>query len=422
MSTALGIAAVTATLRDLLNNGLLDQSTTGDVSVTVLPPDRVWSSAPAATKANGLNLFLYHVSTNPGYRNHLMPSRDSDGNRTTNPPLALDLYYMLTAYGVEDFNAEILLGYGMQILHETSVLTRKHIEAALGNTGVDVTGSDLPDNVSQLRTSDLANQFESIKLSPYNCSVDEAYKLWSAFQSPYRPSAYYMATVLLIESKRPTRSSLPVQERVVVTVPLLHPSIIAVEPLIVPFSATPTLTLKGSGLKEIGASAQVGDLAAPISAGASDSKMEVTLPSGVLAGPNQVRVVHRALMPDGTFRTSESSNSAPFLYAPRIRPKGPGLDVTAVLSAPPIKGTITVKIDPKVGKDQKVTLLLNPVGATSQTLSFAASTRLADTDTVAFPVSDFVLGDYLIRVEVDGAQSPLTQDAGGNYAGPKVTF
>lgn len=421
MSTALGIAAVTATLRDLLNNGLLDQSPPGDVSVTVLPPDRVWPSAPGA-KTNSLNLFLYHVSTNPGYRNHLMPSRDSEGNRTTNPPLALDLYYMLTAYGVEDFNAEILLGYGMQILHETSVLTKKHIEAALGGTGVAVTGSDLPDNVTLLGSADLANQLESIKLSPYNCSVDEAYKLWSAFQSPYRPSAYYMATVLLIESTRPTRATLPVKERVVVTVPLLHPSITAVEPLIVPFSAAPLLTLKGSGLQEVGASAFVGDLAAPISAGATDSSMTVTLPAGVHAGTNQVRVAHRALMPDGTFRTSESSNSAPFLYAPRIRPKGPGLDVTPSLSGPPLKGKITVKIDPQVGKDQKATLLLNPIGTSAETLSFPSPTLSADTDTIAFVVAGLVAGDYLIRVEVSGAQSPLIQDAGGNYIGPKVTL
>jgi len=421
MSTALGIAAVTATLRDLLNNGLLDRKTnTGDVTVSVLPPDRVWPAT--GNKTNSLNLFLYHVSTNPGYRNHLMPQRDSDGNRVTNPPLALDLYYMLTAYGVEDFNAEILLGHGMQILHETSVLTKKHIEAALGGPGVAVSGDDLPADVTLLGTADLANQLESIKLSPYNCSVDEAYKLWSAFQSPYRPSAYYMATVLLIESHRPTRASLPVKERVVVTVPLLHPSITAVEPLIVPFSGTPTLTLKGSGLKEVGAAALVGDIAAPISAGASDSSMVVTLPSGVLAGPNQVRIVHRALMPDGTFRTSESSNSAPFLYAPQIRPKGPGLDVTPVLTGAPLKGKITVKIDPPAGKDQKVTLLLNPAAASAGTLTFAAPTRLTDADTIVFTVAGLAVGDYLIRVEVDGAQSPLTQDVGGNYVGPKVNL
>lgn len=421
MSTALGIAAVTATLRDLLNNGLLDRDGSDNVSVTVLPPDRVWTPPPA-DKSNSLNLFLYHVSPNQGYRNHLMPNRDSQGNRITNPPLALDLYYMLTAYGVEDFNAEILLGYGMQILHETSVLTKKHIEAALGGPGVDVDGTGLPGNVNLLGNADLSNQVESIKLTPYNCSVDEAYKLWSAFQSPYRPSAYYMVTVLLIESTKPTRSTLPVKERVVATVPLLHPSITGVEPLIVPFSAAPKLLLKGSGLKEAGASVFVGDLSAPISAGASDVQMEVTLPSALTAGPNQVRVVHRALMPDGTFRTSESSNSAPFVFAPRIRPKVGGLEVVVAVADSPLKGKITVKIDPPVGKDQRATLLLNPTSSAAETLSFLSPTRSADSDTIEFPVAGLTAGNYLARVDIDGAQSPLEQDSSGNYVGPTVTL
>lgn len=44
MSNALAIAAVTAVLKDLLENGLVSDSITtsvGDVIVTALPPDRI---------------------------------------------------------------------------------------------------------------------------------------------------------------------------------------------------------------------------------------------------------------------------------------------------------------------------------------------------------------------------------------------
>src|SRR5215469_15449231 len=108
MSSPLAIAAVTATLKDLLNDGLLnhDLSSIGSFSVTATPPDRV-TTGPM--EPNQLNLFLYQVTANLGWRNSDLPSRSSNGARLTNPPLALDLHYMLTAYGSQDLNAEILL-------------------------------------------------------------------------------------------------------------------------------------------------------------------------------------------------------------------------------------------------------------------------------------------------------------------------
>ena len=44
MSNALAIASVTAVLKDLLDNGVVDNSlssTVGEVTVSVLPPDRI---------------------------------------------------------------------------------------------------------------------------------------------------------------------------------------------------------------------------------------------------------------------------------------------------------------------------------------------------------------------------------------------
>ncbi|MBD0326353.1 MAG: DUF4255 domain-containing protein, partial [Pyrinomonadaceae bacterium] len=87
MSTALAIASVTAVLKDLLHNGLIDHdlvSSLGDVLVSALPPDRIDISE--TTGNSQLNLFLYQVTPNTGWRNVGLPSRDGRGERLTNPP------------------------------------------------------------------------------------------------------------------------------------------------------------------------------------------------------------------------------------------------------------------------------------------------------------------------------------------------
>lgn len=131
MSTALAIAGVTAVLRDLLNDGLINHNISGllgsSVTVSVQAPDRVVTGS--TPEASQLNLFMYMVTPNLGWRNEGLPGRDGSGRtRLTNPPLALDLHYLLSAYSGADLHAEILLGYAMQLLHETPVLTREAID------------------------------------------------------------------------------------------------------------------------------------------------------------------------------------------------------------------------------------------------------------------------------------------------------
>ncbi|HYX42677.1 MAG TPA: Pvc16 family protein, partial [Pyrinomonadaceae bacterium] len=86
MSTALAIAAVTAVLKDLLNNGLIDHNVSahanlGEVSVSALPPDRVLPDP--SKEQNQLNLFLYQVTQNAGWRNVALPARSGRGDRLT---------------------------------------------------------------------------------------------------------------------------------------------------------------------------------------------------------------------------------------------------------------------------------------------------------------------------------------------------
>src|SRR5215207_10690484 len=177
MSNALALASVTAVLKDLLDNALIDDSlsaTVGSVAVDALAPDRIETGQEEKAQ---LNLFLYHVTPNPGWRNVGLPSQDGNGGRLSNPPLALDLHYLLTAYGQQDFQAEILLGYAMQVLHETPVLTRGAIRNALASPS-PVGGGILPPGMQALAASDLAEQVELIKIAPQPMSTEETSKLW----------------------------------------------------------------------------------------------------------------------------------------------------------------------------------------------------------------------------------------------------
>lgn len=214
MSNALAIAGVTAVLRDLLNDGLINNSISGTlgnaVTVSVLAPDRV--VAANGTENSQLNLFLHQVTPNLGWRNEGLPSRDASGrSRLSNPPLALDLHYLLTAYSAGDLHAEILLGYGMQLLHEMPVLTRRAIETAI-RPAPDV-GDGLPPALRALADSGLESQIEQIKITPEYLTTDEMSKIWTAIQSHFRPSAAYRVTVVLIQREDPARIPLPVLSR-----------------------------------------------------------------------------------------------------------------------------------------------------------------------------------------------------------------
>jgi hypothetical protein len=211
MSGALAIAAVTAALKDLLNDGLLDHdlSVVGSFAVTASAPDRI---TVGANEPNQLNLFLYQVTANLGWRNADLPSRSSNGARLTNPPLALDLHYMLTAYGSQDLNAEILLGYAMQLLHETPVLTRDQLRTVLGPPS-PVGGNILPPPFGNLSAVDLADQIELIKISPVFLSTEDLSKMWTAMQARYRPTMAYLVSVVLIQATNAINAAPPVLKR-----------------------------------------------------------------------------------------------------------------------------------------------------------------------------------------------------------------
>lgn len=212
MSSPLAIAGVTAVLKDLLNDGLInhnDLAQIGTFTISALPPDRIQTGA---NEENRINLFLYQVTPNQGWRNQGMPSSGSNGERLSNPPLALDLHYMLSVYGREDLNAEVLLGYAMELLNDMPPLSRANIRKSLNPTN-PINVNLIPKDKEGRSAADLADQIEQIKITPNFLSADELSRLWTAMQARYRPTMAYQVSTVLIQHKSPVKSPLPVIAR-----------------------------------------------------------------------------------------------------------------------------------------------------------------------------------------------------------------
>ena len=211
MSSGLAISAVTAVLQSFLSDVYnAPASPLGSVSVSAIAPDIVQSSLGSGAEAQlQVNLFLHQVTHNAAWRNLGLPSVGVDGStRLKNPPLALNLHYLLTAYASKDTQAEALLGFAVLMLHENPVLPRSQIGAALNN----LASSNPPSNplAKVLSSSGLANQIEMIKITPTTMGREEMAWIWTALKADYRPTFAFDVSVALLESPLASSSPLPV--------------------------------------------------------------------------------------------------------------------------------------------------------------------------------------------------------------------
>lgn len=454
MSNALAIASVSAVLKDLLNTGVIDHKLSGvvgEVTVSVLPPDRVLSEGKPETSR--INLFMYQVTPNAGWRNVGYPSRDADGDRIANPPLGLDLHYLVSAYGASEFHAEILLGYALQLLHETPVLTRDAIRKTLSPSS-PIMGTILPPPLNTLVASELADQVEQIRLIPEPMSVEEISKLWGAIQSHYRPTAAYQASVVLIESRRSTRSALPVADdrRHIYVVPFRAPvvdRVVSTAGDLAAITVGSTIAIHGRDLRgDVTIVDLDGAELAPPAASITPELISLTLasplPTGVYAGVKGVQVLQRIKMGDPeTDHRGVESNVAAFVLRPSIT-NGPVIaagDVLGKTSSTEVIDGVTVQLragrlrivfDPRVGREQRASLLLNELNPAPSTkphdYTFAAPSANGvpdgddDTATIEFPFLRVVAGSYLVRVRVNGAESVLMLGGGGTFDQPRVAL
>jgi hypothetical protein len=107
------------------------------------------------------------------------------------------------------------------------------------------------------------------------------------------------------------------------------------------------------------------------------------------------------------------SNVAAFILSPQITTPPP---IAAARNT-----TLTLAIDPPVGRAQRA----RPAGWQRHDLhSRAARAPGPDTTpTLDFPIpADFTTGTQLLRVQIDGAESPLEVDGSGQFVSPTVAI
>ena len=410
MSNHLAIATVTAVLRKVLQDAL-------DAAQPQIAGARVTTARPNAPAADlpspGINVFLYQTSPSECLRNMDLPRRRGDMTIVQRPQAALDLHYLLTFHGADPrLEPQVMHGIATRALHEQPVITRAAIQATLADPLFDfLQGSDLGDAV------DLA------LVSPVALSVEEMGKLWKIFyQIPYVLSAAYRASVVLIESELSAQSAPPVRiPRVAVQA---HPGpsldqVIAADggnaaAWILPGQ---DVVLVGQRLRAAVTRVRFDDLEViPDPAAMTDDRIRITVPGSLAAGVHGVQVIHRRTVEPSSL--DAASNVAPFVLHPTI---------TAQQAA----AALHVGFAPPVGRDQHVAVLLNELSAPAERAAHAYMFRAparapGDPATAAaldVPFAGVAPGSYVVRAQVDGAESPLGFDpVAGAYSAPTVTI
>jgi hypothetical protein len=407
MTDSLAIAAVTSMLQSLLENGLKEDDALSGIRVTARPLDK----ARDPVHTHQVNLFLYHMMTNDAWRNRDVPWQVKSGE-TGRTPLALDLYYLVTAYYGEEedgtdttvdpnrlLGSHRLLGRAMGILHDNAVLGAENINSLLP---------------PQDRLEHPYDQVEHVRIRPQPLSLDEVSKLWSSFQTEYRTSAAYQVSVVLIESTHPARTPLPVlrrgeADRGVHTVPLLSPILRQVRPPGSKPSAElgDRLTVVGENLGAAGMMVRVRHPQlddpielAPDSRGSAtelgvqlpavtDSEVPANWPAGIYT---LSLLVQRPELPPWT------TNEVPFALAPQV-------EVTSPVTRQAPQGNVSLELDclPQVRSEQRVALLFGDreIGVDSVVTPTAPDLPSA----LTFQVSSAQPGEYVLRVRVDGVDS-----------------
>ena len=388
MSNSIAIAAVTATLRNLLVNAFSADPDLAGTQVTTLPPDK----ARDTNNASQLNVFLYHTVPNAAWRNMDMPTQVKPGE-TGFPPLALDLYYMLTPsrQDNDDVSSHRLLGRAMSTLHDHAVLGAAEIKAAL------------PGN-------DLGDQVERVRITPHPLSTEEISRLWTIFQTQYRVTVAYEVSVVLIDSQQPTKTPLPVltrgkDDRGVASQPDLTPPFPTVGNLSLP-SDQPSaqlgdvLTITGFHLDGNTVLARFNNprLTAPIDvpglAGGTASQVRVQIPNDPANWPAGLYTV--SVVVQRTGEPDRVTNEWPFALAPQLLPPLP-ISVTRDGSG---TASVPLKVSPEVRPEQHAWLLLGDRQVPADPFS-------TQTSNLTFTVPNAPAGGFFIRLRVDGVDSLL---------------
>lgn len=224
MSATIGL--VSESLRRMLESQMSPAT-----KVTLLSPG---DASPITVR---LNLFLYRIARNPQLENRDWSAKPGAPNRLVFPPLALNLFYLLTVFSTVDpqtglADAHGIMGEAMRVLHENAIVPDTFLAGDL-----------LPGQV---------------KVSLLSTEMEELSKIWTALTKEFRLSAVYEISYVDIASTRETALPARVVKPVVgVIATARFPSVGSMQPLA--GSAGATLTFGGRNLASWQVTVRIGN-------------------------------------------------------------------------------------------------------------------------------------------------------------------
>lgn len=166
------IANVTETLVSVLTAGVAGLST----PPTVVPHDL--RTDPGTTQTQ-LTVFLFEVKEDSSARNRPIRRTPAGGTNQVEiqkPEMSLLLRYLITPWGPDRNNDQIILGRVLQVFYDKPILS-----------GSDLAGGGL------------AGTDTSLKLTVAPLTLEERTRVWQAVNQPYRLSITYEVRVVNIE-------------------------------------------------------------------------------------------------------------------------------------------------------------------------------------------------------------------------------
>lgn len=168
MSASSVIGDVTETLRELL---LSEQRPAESFEVTLTSPAEETTGEDIGPK---INLFLYRVVENPFAKNQewLPVGR----GRRQYPPLALNLFYMLTPFAFDRLDEHRVLGEAMRVFYDHAIVKTPRLKGALEHSN------------------------EELKIDLCALDLEELTRIWNALSEAYKLSVCYEIRIPLIDS------------------------------------------------------------------------------------------------------------------------------------------------------------------------------------------------------------------------------
>jgi hypothetical protein len=376
-------------------------------------------SMPESVRDDGgcqLTLYLLHITENKHLKN--TPVRVSTTPLRTRAltiplqPLALDLYYLLTAFAGKQYRQE---------QRAMSIAVRSLFEHPILRIAVPIAGTLVPEELT------LQMQVES---------ADELGRVWQSFSTPFRLSAVYRVSVAFVTPQAPDSAPAPPPERIVIAAepapaaagPQVLGTVIAVEgfapsstvvkPLLRRYELSPAVVPRGGAflllgrelagpaskrvylLSEDGTEEDVTSWLDPDPDEARSSRLALVVPSGAggpVAGVYRVCVGSDVASGDAT---TARSNATGLSVAARV---GPATNPPLLA---PAAGVYTLSGMGFVAAGAEVSLGTTPLARVPGAPG-SGEFRVVNQSTITFAApAGLAAGIHEVQVRVNGVQSP----------------